>query len=66
MTLWLHRLARVNAGSHKDTDDGAAHHQDYDTTIEFYRAPLLAKSNFDDAIVHNLDHRVIRAFREPP
>ncbi|TVU02633.1 hypothetical protein EJB05_51862 [Eragrostis curvula] len=34
--------------------------QDYDATIEFYWAPMLAESNSDDAVVHRVDERVIR------
>ncbi|TVU44416.1 hypothetical protein EJB05_03857 [Eragrostis curvula] len=32
----------------------------YDATIEFYWAPMLAESNSDDAVVHRVDERVIR------
>ncbi|XP_062214168.1 probable xylan O-acetyltransferase 10 isoform X2 [Phragmites australis] len=34
--------------------------KDYDATIEFYWAPLLAESNSDDAVVHRINDRVIR------
>ncbi|KAG8061505.1 hypothetical protein GUJ93_ZPchr0003g18232 [Zizania palustris] len=34
--------------------------KDYDATIEFYWAPLLAESNSDDAVEHRLENRVIR------
>lgn len=32
----------------------------YDATIEFYWAPLLAESNADDGVEHQLNDRVIR------
>lgn len=34
--------------------------KDYDATIEFYWAPLLAESNSDAAVEHRLEERVIR------
>lgn len=36
------------------------HLQEYNATVEFLWAPLLAESNSDDPVNHRLDERIIR------
>lgn len=57
----LHR-AIPDAGKSFETVDSLSifRAKDYDATIEFYWAPMLAESNSDDAVVHRVDDRVIR------
>ncbi|CAN6303019.1 unnamed protein product [Urochloa humidicola] len=57
----LHR-AIPDSGKSFETIDSLSifRAKDYDATIEFYWAPMLAESNSDDAVVHRVTDRVIR------
>ncbi|PUZ36371.1 hypothetical protein GQ55_9G032700 [Panicum hallii var. hallii] len=57
----LHRAIPDGAKSFETVDSLSIFRaKDYDATIEFYWAPMLAESNSDDAVVHRVDDRVIR------
>ncbi|KAF8748238.1 hypothetical protein HU200_012981 [Digitaria exilis] len=57
----LHRAIPDSAKSFETTDSLSIFRaKNYDATIEFYWAPLLAESNSDDAVVHRVGERVIR------
>ena len=57
----LHRAIPDGAKSFETVDSLSIFRaKNYDATIEFYWAPMLAESNSDDAVVHRVDDRVIR------
>uniref|UniRef100_A0ACD5X8Z5 Uncharacterized protein n=1 Tax=Avena sativa TaxID=4498 RepID=A0ACD5X8Z5_AVESA len=57
----LHRAVPEGARSFETVDALSIFRaKNYDATIEFYWAPLLAESNSDDGVEHALDDRVIR------
>ncbi|XP_066365333.1 probable xylan O-acetyltransferase 11 [Miscanthus floridulus] len=57
----LHRAIPDGAKSFETVDSLSIFRaRDYDATIEFYWAPMLAESNSDDAVVHSADDRLIR------
>nr|ACF84210.1 unknown [Zea mays] len=57
----LHRAIPDGAKSFETVDSLSVFRaKNYDATIEFYWAPMLAESNSDDAVVHSADDRLIR------
>ena len=57
----LHRTIPEGSKSFETVDSLSIFRaKDYDATIEFYWAPLLAESNSDDAVVHRSNDRIIR------
>ncbi|KAH9675388.1 protein trichome birefringence-like 33 [Citrus sinensis] len=61
MVCLLHRLIPENAKSMETFDSLTVFTaKDFNTTIEFYWAPFLLKSNADNAVIHRITDRIVR------
>lgn len=62
MVCLLHRVIPEKAKSMKDFDSLTVFRaEEYNASIEFYWAPFLLQSNSDNAIVHRVKDRLVRA-----
>ncbi|CAL9118955.1 unnamed protein product [Musa acuminata var. zebrina] len=62
MVCLLHRVIPENAKSMETFDSLTVFTaKDYNATIEFYWAPFLVESNSDNAVVHRITERIVRA-----
>lgn len=62
MICLLHRIIPESAKSMETFDSLTVFRaKDYNATIEFYWAPFLVESNSDNAIIHRISERIVRA-----
>ncbi|KAJ6812458.1 protein trichome birefringence-like 1 [Iris pallida] len=58
----LHRVIPESAKSFETVDSLTVFSaKEYNATIEFYWAPFLVESNSDNAVIHRVDDRIVRA-----